>query len=134
MLKSKYTNLGFTHLIYFRRKLHHPYHIFFWALQNFTWTPSKLIARMGKEINNESSYLYWAYKVSDLSALSWHGSFIWELFSWDLFKTIITYLVVSSAILVFSFYFYNDCVMCICYTCHIDAKHMVAVDLVLVFT
>ncbi|KAL9264991.1 Deoxyhypusine synthase-like protein [Drosera capensis] len=26
------------------------------------WTPSKLIARMGKEINHESSYLYWAYK------------------------------------------------------------------------
>lgn len=30
--------------------------------ENFTWTPSKLIARLGKEINNESSYLYWAYK------------------------------------------------------------------------
>ena len=28
-----------------------------------TWTPSKLIARLGKEINNESSYLYWAYKA-----------------------------------------------------------------------
>ncbi|CAJ2677661.1 unnamed protein product [Trifolium pratense] len=26
------------------------------------WTPSKLIARLGKEINNEKSYLYWAYK------------------------------------------------------------------------
>lgn len=26
------------------------------------WTPSKLIARLGKEINNENSYLYWAYK------------------------------------------------------------------------
>ncbi|KAF5810548.1 putative deoxyhypusine synthase [Helianthus annuus] len=26
------------------------------------WTPSKLIARLGKEINDESSYLYWAYK------------------------------------------------------------------------
>lgn len=49
-------------------------------------------------------------------------------------QTIITYLVVSSAIFVFSFYFDNDCVMCICYTCHIDAKYMVAVDLVLVFT
>jgi len=31
--------------------------------QNVLWTPSKLIARLGKEINNESSYLYWAYKV-----------------------------------------------------------------------
>ncbi|KAJ6346855.1 hypothetical protein OIU76_003523 [Salix suchowensis] len=30
--------------------------------EHFTWTPSKLIARLGKEINNESSYLYWAYK------------------------------------------------------------------------
>ncbi|XP_022764931.1 deoxyhypusine synthase isoform X4 [Durio zibethinus] len=29
---------------------------------NVLWTPSKLIARLGKEINNESSYLYWAYK------------------------------------------------------------------------
>ncbi|KAI3876299.1 hypothetical protein MKX03_001546 [Papaver bracteatum] len=26
------------------------------------WTPSKLIARLGKEINNPRSYLYWAYK------------------------------------------------------------------------
>ncbi|KAL5054918.1 hypothetical protein RYX36_035600 [Vicia faba] len=30
--------------------------------ENVLWTPSKLIARLGKEINNESSYLYWAYK------------------------------------------------------------------------
>ncbi|KAK1420556.1 hypothetical protein QVD17_22244 [Tagetes erecta] len=30
--------------------------------QRVLWTPSKLIARLGKEINNESSYLYWAYK------------------------------------------------------------------------
>ncbi|KAK4284038.1 hypothetical protein QN277_000921 [Acacia crassicarpa] len=29
--------------------------------EHVTWTPSKLIARLGKEINNESSYLYWAY-------------------------------------------------------------------------
>ncbi|KAK8916711.1 Deoxyhypusine synthase [Platanthera zijinensis] len=26
------------------------------------WTPSKVIACLGKEINNESSYLYWAWK------------------------------------------------------------------------
>ncbi|KAI7748120.1 hypothetical protein M8C21_007850, partial [Ambrosia artemisiifolia] len=26
------------------------------------WTPSRVIARLGKEINNESSYLNWAYK------------------------------------------------------------------------
>ncbi|KZV36750.1 deoxyhypusine synthase [Dorcoceras hygrometricum] len=31
-------------------------------LQNIIWTPSKVIARLGKEINDESSYLYWAYK------------------------------------------------------------------------
>ncbi|KAI3801066.1 hypothetical protein L1987_29167 [Smallanthus sonchifolius] len=30
--------------------------------QRVLWTPSKVIARLGKEINNESSYLYWAYK------------------------------------------------------------------------
>lgn len=27
-----------------------------------TWTPSKLIARFGKEINNPESVYYWAYK------------------------------------------------------------------------
>lgn len=32
--------------------------------QNVLWTPSKLIARLGKEINDERSYLYWAYKNS----------------------------------------------------------------------
>ncbi|GJM93476.1 hypothetical protein PR202_ga10035 [Eleusine coracana subsp. coracana] len=26
------------------------------------WTPSNVIARLGKEINDEGSYLYWAYK------------------------------------------------------------------------
>ncbi|XP_047341545.1 deoxyhypusine synthase [Impatiens glandulifera] len=30
--------------------------------KSVSWTPSKVIARLGKEINNESSYLYWAYK------------------------------------------------------------------------
>ncbi|MFS7933653.1 putative deoxyhypusine synthase [Helianthus anomalus] len=30
--------------------------------QHVLWTPSKVIARLGKEINNETSYLYWAYK------------------------------------------------------------------------
>nr|XP_023898911.1 deoxyhypusine synthase isoform X1 [Quercus suber]POE52659.1 deoxyhypusine synthase [Quercus suber] len=30
--------------------------------ENVSWTPSRLIARLGKEINNKSSYLYWAYK------------------------------------------------------------------------
>eukprot|EP01018_Ginkgo_biloba_P030787 Gb_38966 [translate_table: standard] len=30
--------------------------------QGVVWTPSKVIARLGKEINDQSSYLYWAYK------------------------------------------------------------------------
>lgn len=30
--------------------------------QHIHWTPSKIIARLGKEINDESSVLYWAYK------------------------------------------------------------------------
>lgn len=29
---------------------------------NVNWTPSKLISRLGKEINNEESVYYWAYK------------------------------------------------------------------------
>ena len=29
---------------------------------NFNWTPSKLINRLGKEINNEESVYYWAWK------------------------------------------------------------------------
>nr|AWH67714.1 deoxyhypusine synthase [Tabernaemontana elegans] len=32
------------------------------ASKNVLWTPSKVISRLGKEINDESSYLYWAYK------------------------------------------------------------------------
>jgi deoxyhypusine synthase len=28
----------------------------------FSWTPSKITARLGKEINDKSSVLYWAYK------------------------------------------------------------------------
>ena len=28
------------------------------------WTPSKMINRLGKEINHEDSVLYWAWKVS----------------------------------------------------------------------
>ncbi|GMH23788.1 hypothetical protein Nepgr_025631 [Nepenthes gracilis] len=32
------------------------------SLENIKWSPSKLIARLGKEINDDSSYLYWAYK------------------------------------------------------------------------
>ncbi|XP_042462112.1 deoxyhypusine synthase-like isoform X2 [Zingiber officinale] len=32
------------------------------TIENVIWTPSKVIARLGKEINDENSYLYWAYK------------------------------------------------------------------------
>ncbi|KAK3673613.1 Deoxyhypusine synthase [Recurvomyces mirabilis] len=30
--------------------------------EEFSWTPSKVIARLGKEINDERSVYYWAYK------------------------------------------------------------------------
>lgn len=30
--------------------------------QGVRWTPSRMIHRLGKEINHEDSYLYWAYK------------------------------------------------------------------------
>lgn len=33
-------------------------------LQGVRWTPSKMIHRLGKEINNTDSVYYWAYKVS----------------------------------------------------------------------
>ncbi|CAD5185713.1 unnamed protein product [Musa acuminata subsp. malaccensis] len=32
------------------------------SLDSKIWTPSKVIVHLGKEINDESSYLYWAYK------------------------------------------------------------------------
>lgn len=32
--------------------------------QRARWTPSKVIDRLGKEINDESSILYWAHKVT----------------------------------------------------------------------
>lgn len=31
--------------------------------QGVKWTPSKMIARLGKEINNPESVYYWAQKV-----------------------------------------------------------------------
>lgn len=34
--------------------------------QKIIWTPSKIIARLGKEINNPSSVYYWAWKVRDV--------------------------------------------------------------------
>ena len=35
------------------------------------WTPSSFIRRLGKEINNEESVYYWAYKVSNLEVIDW---------------------------------------------------------------
>ena len=37
--------------------------------QNVKWTPSKVIHRLGKEINNEDSVYYWCYKVGLLLLL-----------------------------------------------------------------
>lgn len=34
------------------------------------WSPSSVIRRLGKEINNEDSVYYWCYKVSRPSSLS----------------------------------------------------------------
>lgn len=34
------------------------------------WTPSKVIERLGTEINDESSILYWAAKVSHIPSAS----------------------------------------------------------------
>jgi hypothetical protein len=34
------------------------------AMQGINWTPSKLIHRLGKEINDPRSVYYWAYKHS----------------------------------------------------------------------
>ncbi|KAF6137842.1 hypothetical protein GIB67_040550 [Kingdonia uniflora] len=36
--------------------------VIFFFLQKVLWTPSKVISRLGKEINHPSSYLHWAYK------------------------------------------------------------------------
>ena len=38
------------------------------------WTPSKMIERLGREIDNEESIYYWCAKVSTLALLS-HASF-----------------------------------------------------------
>ena len=36
---------------------------FFSFFQNVIWSPSKMIARFGQEIDNPDSVYYWAYKV-----------------------------------------------------------------------
>ena len=35
------------------------------SLQKINWTPSKLVDRLGKEINNPESVYYWCHKVSN---------------------------------------------------------------------
>lgn len=53
----------------FALNLHYSF-TFQWCFfsQGVRWTPSKMIHRLGKEINNPESVCYWAYKVSDLRA------------------------------------------------------------------
>jgi deoxyhypusine synthase len=45
------------------------------------WTPSKIINRLGKEINNPDSVYYWAYKVLFSTNLNLVLSFLF--FNWD---------------------------------------------------
>lgn len=51
------SRVGFISLISFFFFLH-------FSEQGTHWTPSKMIHRLGKEINNPESVYYWAYKVS----------------------------------------------------------------------
>ena len=39
-------------------------------LQQLVWSPSKMIAKFGKEINNPDSVYYWAYKVCRVLLIS----------------------------------------------------------------
>jgi len=56
-----------------------PRHFFiFFIWQKVLWTPSKLIARLGKEINNENSYLYWAYKARMISSLDFQQNILFS--------------------------------------------------------
>jgi hypothetical protein len=70
------------------------------------WTPSKLIARLGKEINNESSYLYWAYKARMISSIDFQQNM---LFSTSILIQIFT--LVSLSIIV-QFISYILCYIC----------------------
>jgi len=36
------------------------------------WTPSSFIRRLGKEINDEGSVYYWAYKVEHTESVQWY--------------------------------------------------------------
>ncbi len=45
--------------------------------QGVVWTPSKLVARLGKEINNPASVYYWAYKVIHIASLIVLMSWLW---------------------------------------------------------
>jgi deoxyhypusine synthase len=37
--------------------------------KKLVWTPSSVIRRLGKEIDNEESVYYWCYKVRPISTL-----------------------------------------------------------------
>jgi deoxyhypusine synthase len=39
--------------------------------RSMPWTPSEIIRRLGKEINNEESVYYWAYKVCERIFYQW---------------------------------------------------------------
>lgn len=52
------------------------------------WTPSSLINRLGKEINNEESIYYWAYKVGEVFSLLLLVMSQLSLFSFDFRRTI----------------------------------------------
>lgn len=71
--------------------------------QNVAWTPSKVIARLGKEINHESSYLYWAYKVRvqlNLVQIFVHNVFFYFCSQpgFTVYKVLILLIVVSGLI------------------------------------
>ncbi|GFS43287.1 deoxyhypusine synthase [Actinidia rufa] len=44
-------------------------------VKHVLWTPSKVIARLGKEINSDTSYLYWAYKMARWGDMLYFHSF-----------------------------------------------------------
>lgn len=57
----------------------------FLLIQQVVWTPSKIISRLGKEIQNPESVYYWAYKVSTALTCLWiyHKQFCMHFFLSD---------------------------------------------------
>lgn len=78
------------------------------------WTPSKLIARLGKEINNESSYLYWAYKARTKSSLDFQRNTFSTSFL-NQFSTRVSFSIITLFISYISFIvLHTECDMVIC--------------------